>query len=169
MQNAPVLVAALLLLDGLHFVFARSLNAFMPPVLSSCLVTAVAAVQVGAYAAMRGQLRWDTFRRHLRFLLAVGGLAGIGTSLSYVAVQYIDPGTASLLSELSIVFGVLLGVFWLRDHLTRRQGLGMALALVGVGIITFQPGDYLRIGALLTIGSVVWSVADKRGRTELRR
>ncbi len=154
-QNAPVLVAALLLLDGLHFVFARSLNSFMPPVLASCLVTAVAAVQVGAYAATKGQLRLATFRGNLRFFLAVGGLAGVGTSLSYVAVQYIDPGTASLLSELSIVFGVLLGVFWLKDQLTRRQGVGMALALVGVGIITFQPGDYLRIGALLVIGFAI--------------
>jgi len=136
-----------------HFVFARSLNAFMPPVLASCLVTAVAAVQVGAYAAMRGQLRWDTFRRHLRFFLAVGGLAGIGTSLSYVAVQYIDPGTAALLNETSILVGILLGVFWLKERLLRQQMLGIAVSLVGVGIITFQPGDYLRVGALMILVS----------------
>ncbi|MFN8483122.1 MAG: DMT family transporter [Anaerolineae bacterium] len=150
-RSAPILVAALIVLDGLHFVFARSLNSFMPPVLASCLVTAVAAVQVGVYAGATGQLRPGTLRHHLRFFLAVGGLAGIATSISYVAVQYIDPGTASLLSESSILFGVLLGVFWLKDRLTTRQGVGVAVALVGVATITFQPGDYLRIGALLVL------------------
>jgi drug/metabolite transporter (DMT)-like permease len=46
-----------------------------------------------------------------------------------------------------------LGVFWLREKLTKKQITGALLAIVGVGIISFQPGDYLRLGTLLVIGS----------------
>ncbi len=44
-----------------------------------------------------------------------------------------------------------LGLFWLRERLTRFQGLGAILALIGVIVITFQPGDYLRLGSLLVL------------------
>ena len=64
-------------------------------------------------------------------------------------MEYIDPDTAALLNETSILVGILLGVFWLKEQLLRRQMVGIAVSLVGVGIITFQPGDYMRIGALM--------------------
>ena len=44
-----------------------------------------------------------------------------------------------------------LGIFWLRERLTRFQSFGALLALIGVLIITFQPGDYLRLGSLLVL------------------
>ena len=50
-----------------------------------------------------------------------------------------------------------------------RQVLTVAgTALVAKGYVEATQVEPL-IGALLTIGSVVWSVADKRGRPELRR
>jgi drug/metabolite transporter (DMT)-like permease len=44
-----------------------------------------------------------------------------------------------------------LGLFWLRERLTRFQSFGAILALAGVLVITFQPGDYLRLGSLLVL------------------
>lgn len=50
-----------------------------------------------------------------------------------------------------------------------RQILTVAgTALVAKGYVQASDIEPV-IGALLTIGSVVWSVADKRGRMELRR
>jgi hypothetical protein len=50
-----------------------------------------------------------------------------------------------------------------------RQTLTVAgTALVAKGFVQASDIEPV-IGALLTIGSVVWSVADKKGRTELRR
>jgi hypothetical protein len=50
-----------------------------------------------------------------------------------------------------------------------RQILTVAgTALVAKGYVQASDIEPV-IGALLTIGSVMWSVADKRGRTELRR
>lgn len=152
-RAAPILVVALLMVDGLHFVFARSLANYLPPPLSAFLVIAVATLEVAAFAVSQGKFQWAGLRRNLRFSLTIGALAGAATVISFAAVEYIDPGTAALLNETSIVVGILLGVFWLKESLPRRQMLGIAVALVGVGIITFQPGDYLRIGAVMILVS----------------
>jgi drug/metabolite transporter (DMT)-like permease len=149
----PLLVLALLVVDGLHFVFARALHDRLPPVLSVLVVLSVATAQVAAFALARGQLRLATFWRHRWLFLAIGALVALSTTLNYTAVEFVDPGAASLLSQSSIVFGLALGLIWLRERLTFQQWLGAALTLAGVAIITFQPGDYFRIGSLLVIGS----------------
>jgi drug/metabolite transporter (DMT)-like permease len=152
-DNVVVLVLALLAVDGLHFVFARALHDYLNPNVSVFFVMAIGTLEVAAYAAWRGQLKLATFLNHYKFFLAIGVLVAISTSINYSAVGFIDPGTASLLSETSILFGLVLGVGWLKDTLTRRQVLGASVALAGVAVITFQPGDYWRLGALLVIGS----------------
>jgi drug/metabolite transporter (DMT)-like permease len=65
----------------------------------------------------------------------------------------VDPGTASLLSRTSILFGVALGVAWLGERLGRLEMVGALIAVAGVLAIGFQPGDYLRWGSLLVISS----------------
>jgi drug/metabolite transporter (DMT)-like permease len=152
-QNAPLLVVALLAVDGLHFVFARALHGRLPPVMSVALVLGIATLQIAVVAAARGQLRFATFWRHRRFFLAIGGLVALSTTINYAAVEFVDPGAASLLSQTSIIFGLALGVVWLRDRLSRRQWIGAALTLAGVGLISFQPGDYFRFGSLLVVTS----------------
>lgn len=152
-DSVIVLVAALLAIDGLHFVFARALHDYLNPNLSVLFVMLIGTTEVGLFAAWRGELKLSTFTRHYRFFLAVGLLVAISTGINYSAVGFIDPGTASLLSETSILFGLAFGFIWLKDRLSRRQLLGAALALGGVAVITFQPGDYWRLGALLVIGS----------------
>lgn len=152
-QNAPLLIIALLAVDGLHFVFARALHGRLPPVMSVLLVLSVATAQVAAFAAVRGRLRLATFWQHKWFFLAIGALVALSTTINYAAVEFVDPGAASLLSQSSILFGLALGVLWLRERLSRQQWIGAALTLLGVGLISFQPGDYFRFGSLLIIGS----------------
>ncbi|MDW8326786.1 MAG: DMT family transporter [Anaerolineales bacterium] len=153
--NAPLLVVALLAVDGLHFVFARALHGRLPPVTAVAFVLGIATLQIAGFAAVRGQLRPGTFWKHRWFFLAVGGLVALSTTLNYAAVGFVDPGAASLLSQTSILFGLALGVLWLRDRLSRRQWAGAALTLFGAGLISFQPGDYFRLGSLLVIGSAL--------------
>jgi drug/metabolite transporter (DMT)-like permease len=147
------LVIGLLMVDGLHFVFARLLSSYLPPVTSAFWVLGVGALEIAIYAAYRGQLNLATFRRHWAFFLAIGIFVGTSTAMTYTAVTYIDPGTASLLVETTTLFGLALGVVWLGERLTRHQAVGAAVCVVGVVIITFQPGDYLRFGAFLVLGS----------------
>jgi drug/metabolite transporter (DMT)-like permease len=152
-QNAPLLVIALLAVDGLHFVFARALRAYMHPVTSVVWVLGVGAALVAAVAGSQGQLRFETVRKNAIFFFVIGGLVAASTTINYTAVGFIDPGTASLLAEMSIVFGVGLGVIWLRERLTRWQIAGAVVAIAGVIVITFHPGDYLRAGALMVLAS----------------
>jgi drug/metabolite transporter (DMT)-like permease len=68
-------------------------------------------------------------------------------------VAFIDPGTASLLAEMYILFGVAFGLIWLRDKLSPAQIAGALVAVAGVFIITFQSGDYMRLGSLMVLSS----------------
>ena len=70
-------------------------------------------------------------------------------------MNFIDPGTGSMISKLSVLISIGLGVIWLGERLTRRQFFGAILAVTGVIIITFQPGEYLRLGSLMVLAATV--------------
>jgi drug/metabolite transporter (DMT)-like permease len=152
-NNRFLLVVALLVVDSLHFVFARLVLSHISPGVSAMYVLAIGTVQVGVFGLMRGRLHFDVLRKHLWVFLVMGFLVATSTNINYEAVAFIDPGTASLLAETYILFGLGFGLFWLRDRLNRSQIGGVLVAMVGVFIISFQPGDYLRIGSLLVLGS----------------
>ena len=71
--------------------------------------------------------------------------------MGFIAARYVEPGTASLLSRTSIIFGVALGVLWLGERLTHRQTLGAVIAIAGTVVVAFQPGDYFRAGSLIVV------------------
>lgn len=150
-----VLVTALLIVDSLHFVFARLLLPHISPGVSAMYVLAVATAEVALFSLVRRRLHFSVLGKHGWFFLGIGFLVAASTNINYEAVAFIDPGTASLLSETSILFGLGLGLFWLRERLSPAQVGGALLALIGVFIITFQPGAYLRLGSLLVLGSAL--------------
>ena len=151
-SNQLVAILPLLLFfDSMHFVFARLLAPHITPDSGSLYVFASALVIFGVYAALTGRLDIQIFWDHKWFFLAIGALIGISTNLGYLAVFYIDAGTASMLNKLSTLFSLLFGVLWLRERFYAGQWLGATLALMGVFTIAFQPGDYLRLGTLLIV------------------
>jgi drug/metabolite transporter (DMT)-like permease len=152
-ENAPLVVAFLLLVDSLHFVFARLLLPYLPPVTSALFVLGVATAETAVFLALRRAIHFTTFRRHLWFFLLIGFLVAFSTSLNYAAVAFIDLGTAALLARTSIIFSLCLGLLWLKERLNRMEWLGTGVALIGIFIITFQPGDYLRLGSLFVVAS----------------
>jgi drug/metabolite transporter (DMT)-like permease len=146
-------VPLLLVADSLYFVFARLLLPHFPPAAGAFYMMAAGALVV--FVALRGRIGLGVLARHPWFFLSIGLLVGVNTNMGFVAVKYVDPGTASLLSRTSILFTLALGILWLRERLTRVEVFGTALALVGVVVISFQPGDYLRMGALIVIASTL--------------
>ena len=147
----PVLIVFLVVIDSLHFVFAKLLRPHLSPYVSVFYIMAVGVMQVGLYGWIRRRIHFRTLFRNLYFFLAIGFLIGVSTIINYEAVAFIDPGTASLLAKSSILMSVALGMFWLKDKLRKMQGGGVILALSGVLLITFQPGDYIRLGSLLIL------------------
>ena len=153
------LLAMVLLFDSMHFIFARLLLTWISPDVSAMYVMAIAAVQVGVYGWWRGVLQPTVLRDHWRFFLIIGVLIGVSTHLGFVAVGYIDAGTASMLNKVATVFSVAFGLLWLRERFTGQQLLGTLVAIGGSIVIAYQPDTQLQWGALLIIvGSFCYSL-----------
>ena len=147
------LFAVLLVVDSMHFVFARLLLHHLPPMASTFFVLAVATVEVGIFAAVRRKLDWRPAVTNFPFFAAIGFFIATSTLLNYIAVEFIDPGTASMLGKTGVIISLLLGVFWLRERLTQQQAAGAVFAVVGATIISFHPGDVMQIGSLMILTS----------------
>jgi drug/metabolite transporter (DMT)-like permease len=98
-------------------------------------------------------LRWAYFWKHWKLFLAIGFCIAVSTVVNYEAVSFIDAGTASMLGKTTLIFGLGFGILWLGDRLSRLQVIGSVIAIAGLVVITFQPGDFLRLGAVMIIGS----------------
>ena len=169
MADTRLLVAGLLLVDSLYYIFARILLPLVPPAAGAMWMLVLGALQIAVI--LRGRIDWRVLWRHRWLFLTVGLLVGVNTNMGFVAIKYVDPGTASLLSRTSIIFGVALGVSWLGERLTRLELVGAMIAVAGVLAISFQPGDYLRWGALIIVASTalyaIHSAAVKRFGSEI--
>ena len=146
-------IAALLMIDSLHFVFARLMLPHIEPAVSAMYVMIIGMAVVGVYGFIRGQIKIDLLFKNIWFFLSVGLLVAVSTNINYEAVALIDAGTAAILGKTSILFGLGYGIFWLKEDFSRPQFIGAAVAIAGVFVITFQPGDYLRMGSLMILGS----------------
>lgn len=145
------LFAMLLLVDSLHFIFARALLPHISPWVSAMYVLAIGTLEVGIFGLITGRLRIRVAVQHLLFFTVVGLLVAASTAINYAAVGFIDAGTASMLGKMTTVYSIGFGVFWLHDKLTPRQVIGAIIAVIGVFVITFQPAEYLRVGSLMIV------------------
>jgi drug/metabolite transporter (DMT)-like permease len=139
----------LLVVESLYWIFTRAMLTHLPPAASGFWMVGIGALEVAAFA--RGRLDWRVFWRHRSFFVAIGLLVGVNTNLGFVSMQYVEPGTASLLSRTSIIFGVALGVLWLGERLTRIEWGGAIVAILGAVLVSAQPGDHLRAGSLIVV------------------
>ncbi len=154
MPNATYIIVPLLLaVDSLHFVFARLLLPHIAPSLSALYVLAIGTLQVGLFGLATRRLRLAVLKQFLWLFVALGLLVAAATNINYESVAFVDPGTASLLAQMGILFNLGFGLLWLRDHLTTVQVGGTVLTILGVFTITYQSGDFLRIGSLLVLSS----------------
>lgn len=156
-NNTAALMAILLMIDSLHFVWARLLLPHLPPITAAMFVLVIGAAQITAFNLInkRARLNWKSFRRHASFYLGIGLLVAVSTSMNYAAVALIDPGLASLLGKTGILFGIALSIIWLRDRLNRLETVGSMISIAGVFVVSFQPGAStpISLGALLVLGS----------------
>ncbi len=153
LNNAPLVVIGLLVVDSLHFVFARLLLPYLPPTTAAMYVLGVSTVQVAVFLALWDKIDFGVFRRFAWFFLSIGFLVAASTVLSYGSVAFIDPGTASMLGKMSTLFSLGFGLIWLRDRFTLWQWLGALLAIAGTFTIAFQPGELVWVGVVMVIVS----------------
>ncbi len=153
--NSLSLITALVVVDSLHFIVGRALLPYLHPAVSAMYLMGIGCLVVGVFTILRGEFTPGILMQHAWFFLVIGFLIGASTILTFAAMNYIDPGTGSMLAKVSVLVSIGLGVVWLGERLTRGQILGAALAVVGVTVITFQPGEYLWLGSLMILAGTV--------------
>ena len=81
-------------------------------------------------------------------------------SITYTGLNYIDASAAVLLVQTEVPFGVIFAYFMLKERPTIRALIGIAVAFVGVYILTGSPNlDGKFFGITLTIiGSAIWAL-----------
>lgn len=102
---------------------------------------------------------------HRSDLLFWRGIIGsIGVVLFYLAIQKLGIGKGTVISNAYAVFGVTIGYFTLRDHVTRGQWVAIAAALLGIYLIARDDIDPEAFGiglydGLAMLGSLCGGIA----------
>ncbi len=154
MTLRDTLIAALVpIFLGFGFVIAKPAMEYLPPFLLMGLrFTFVALLLVWWFPIPKGYLK--------RIFFASLIANTIQYSITYTGLDLIDASAAVLLVQTEVPFGVLFAFFMLKEKPTVRALIGIAIAFIGVYILTGSPNlDDKILGVSLTIiGSAVWAL-----------
>jgi drug/metabolite transporter (DMT)-like permease len=104
----------------------------------------------------------------LRWLLAFGiGFGTVQFIFLFIAMDIGMPtGLASLVLQASAPFTVLLGALLLRERISARQGIGIAIAMLGLAVIAVSRAQVAAVlPVLLTLlGALSWAFGNLAGR-----
>jgi len=138
---------------GLNFPATAIALEHFPPLLMVALRFALVAVPA-LLLVPRPQVPW-------RWLLGVGlGIGLLQFAFLYLGMAAGMPsGLASLVLQASAPFTVLIAGVWLRERITRRQAVGIGVAVVGLGVIAVHRAQ---VAALLPVvltlcGALGWA------------
>jgi len=160
-RRAVVFFLATSVLFGGTFVAAKAGLSYFPPLLFVALRFDVAALALLSYVAVtrsRDDLVPRT-RGDVAGIFATGVLAiGFANALLFVGQGYVTSGVASIIASLNPVLTPVFAAALVADErLSRRGGIGMALGLLGVGLVVSpDPANLLAggvVGKLLLLGS----------------
>ena len=148
------LIAALVpIFLGFGFVIAKPAMVELPPFLLMGLrFTFVALLLVWWFPIPKG------FLKKIFFASLIANTTQY--SITYTGLSFIDASAAVLLVQTEVPFGVLFAYFMLKEKPTIRALIGIAIAFIGVYILTGSPnldGKFLGV-SLTIIGSAVWAL-----------
>ena len=138
---------------GFGFVIAKPAMEHFPPILLMGLrFTFAASILIWWFPIPKGYLK--------QIFIASLIANTLQYSVTYTGLNLIDASAAVLLVQTEVPFGVLFAYFMLKEKPTIRSLIGIAVAFVGVYILTGSPnleGKFL--GIFLTIlGSAIWAL-----------
>ncbi len=101
-------------------------------------------------------------RQHLKPIFAVAVTMGlVHFSLMFLGLNGIDPATAAIAINLQVPFSAALAAIFFKDRLGWRRAAGMAIAILGVGIVAGEPrlaGQLVPLG-LVVAAVLMWAIA----------
>ena len=154
MKLKDTLIASLVpIFLGFGFVIAKpAFESFPPILLMGIRFTFAALLLIWWFPIPKGYLKKIFFASLIANTLQY--------SITYTGLNYIDASAAVLLVQTEVPFGVIFAYFMLREKPTIRALIGIAVAFVGVYILTGSPNlDGKFFGITLTIiGSAIWAL-----------
>ena len=169
---APLLAAALW---GGMYVVSKWGFALVPPVTLAFLRVALGAATL--YAVVRARRPPRSFSRTDRRGFVVLALWVTVTMVTqFVGTELTNASQGALLTVLTPVFTLALGVVVLDEFLTRRKALGTGLALAGTALVLAGQYDFSTVAAAnvsgvaaLFLASFGWAVYTVRGKPLIRK
>lgn len=164
-KTAYLLAVCCTVIWGSPPVVTRAVSGEIPPAALSFARWLVAALILLPFVLRKLPAEWPQLKRNWRSLISLSLYMVAGSSLSVLAV-YFTTATNAVLVNASQPAVTAVGA-WLiaRQGLTRRQGLGIGCAFVGVTVMVFRAdvgallGLDINVGDLIMLAAVVgWSV-----------
>ncbi len=169
---APLVAAVLW--GGLYVVSKWTFDAVAPLTLAFVRVT-VGAATLLAVVRLRYPARSFSRRDWYGFGVLAVWVAG-SMATQFLGTDLTTASEGSIVTVLTPVFTVALGVVVLRETVTRRRALGMAAALAGTGVVVAGRHDLSTLGAgggvgitMLVLASVTWAGYTVWGAPLIRR
>jgi O-acetylserine/cysteine efflux transporter len=161
MKPSDVLIALMVpLIWGMGLVIAKPAVDQFPPILLMALRFSVTALLLVWFVPVPKGMR-----KSLALVALVGSTLQYG--LSFNGLKLLDASTTALIVQVEAPFLLLISAVWLGDRLTIRQVAGLAIAFVGIYILTGAPNLVGKwVGISLTIsGAFMWAL----GQVLMRR
>jgi drug/metabolite transporter (DMT)-like permease len=99
----------------------------------------------------KGMKTFGIPRRLLPLVVLMGVFEVAATFLFFYTIRLMNPALASFYGNISIVMTVALGVIFLSERFTVLEGIGGAILVIGVVLMTYKSGKVVFIGFLLII------------------
>jgi drug/metabolite transporter (DMT)-like permease len=153
----PYLLLALasLFWSGNH-IMGRAIAGHVPPIAIGTLRWLLAAVLLWPFVRHRLARDWPLIRPRLGVITYLSLLGGaIFGTLQFIGLQYTTALNVSVMNSLAPVLIVAASAVMFRDTLTARQGIGIAISLIGVFVIISQLDPNVISGLGFNIGDVI--------------
>ena len=168
-STAYVLLVLTVLFWSGNWVIARGIQGHMSPIAMAFWRWLGALILLLPFVARPIAAEWPAIRRSWK-ILAILGVIGVGAFniFTYTGLKYTTATNGLLLNSFIPILIIAINVLLLRDTLTARQALGVAISLAGVLTIVargeidtllgleLNPGDLWVLGAML--GWAVYTV-----------
>ena len=154
MRFSEILMAlAVPLIWGLGVTFSKPVVDQFPPILLMALRFSVTSLVLVWFVTPPWQL--------MRSLFVIALIsAAVQYALTFNGLRLLDASTAVLVVQLEVPFCTFLAIVFLKERVTLRKWLGIAVAFVGVLLITGEPRfEDNHLGILLVIGGALsWAI-----------
>ena len=144
---------------GSSLVVARAAHEIVPPLAFTFWrwVIAVLVLLPIVWRKLPGTMPY--VRRSWRGLSLLCGFMAIGTTLSVVAVNYTTAINASLINGSQPILTALAAFLVVRERLSRRSGLGVLAAFIGILIMISHGRPQLFLDLAINIGDLLMLIA----------